>query len=90
MSLYQQDVKYRIAFVLTILLIVMAAYLWFIDLLSMQRVFGMLLASELVTFAMLAYVYSKPTFSKTSKGWLLLGSIAVAAFLFLALAIAAQ
>lgn len=90
MSLYQEDVKYRIAFVLAILLIMMAVYLWFIDLLSMQRVFGMLLASELIAFAMLVYVYSKPSFPRTSKAWLLSGSIVVAIFLLLALMMAAQ
>lgn len=88
MKLDQEDVKYPVAWVLMILLVMIAAYLWLIDLFSMQRVFGVLLASELVAFAMLAYVYSKQSFSKVSKVWLLLGSMAVAGFLFLALTVA--
>lgn len=90
MKLNQEDVRYRVGWVLVILLAIIAAYLWFIDLFSLQRLFGVLLASELVAFAMLAHVYSKPSFSKVSKAWLLMGSIAVAGFLFLALAVATQ
>lgn len=88
MKLNQEGVKYPVAWTLAVLLVMIAAYLWFIDLFSMQRLFGVLLASELVAFAMLAYVYSKQSFSKVSKMWLLLGSIAVASFLFLALTVA--
>jgi hypothetical protein len=87
-KLNQEDVKYPVASALVVLLVMIAVYLWFIDLFSMQRVFGVLLASELVAYAMLAYVYSKQSFSKVSKMWLLLGSLAVASFLFLALTVA--
>ena len=90
MKLDQEALKYPVGWVLVILLATIAMYLWLIDLFSLQRVFGVLLASELVVFAMLAYVYSKTSFSKVSKTWLLLGSIAVAGFFFLALTIAAQ
>ena len=90
MKLDQEVVKYPVGWVLVILLVTIAVYLWLIDLFSMQRMFGVLLASELVAFSMLAYVYSKPSFSKVSKRWLLIGSIAVVAFLFLALTIATQ
>jgi hypothetical protein len=89
-KLNQEVVKYPVGWVLVILLATIAMYLWLIDLFSLQRVFGVLLASELVVFAMLAYVYSKTSFSKVSKTWLLLGSIAVVGFLFLALIIATQ
>lgn len=90
MKLDQEALKYPVGWVLVILLVTIAAYLWLIDLFSMQRVFGVLLASELVAFAMLAYVYSKPSFSTVNKTWLLTGSIALAAFLFLALIITTQ
>lgn len=90
MKLDQEAVKYPVGWVLVILLVTIAAYLWLMDLFSMQRVFGVLLASELVAFAMLAYMYSKPSFSKVSKTWLLIGSVSVAVFLFLALTIATQ
>ena len=88
MKLDQEAVKYPVAWVLVSFLVMIAAYLWLIDLFSMQRVFGVLLASELVAFAMLVYVHSKQSFSKVSKLWLLLGSMVVAGFLFLALTVA--
>jgi hypothetical protein len=90
MRLDQDVVKYPVALVLAFLLITIAAYLWLIDIFSQQRVFGMLLGSELVAFAMLAYVHSKPSFLKVSKAWLLLGSMVLAVFLFLVLTIATQ
>lgn len=90
MKLDQDVVKYPVGLVLAFLLITIATYLWLTDLFSMQRVFGVLLASELVAFAMLAYIHSKPSFLKVSKAWLLLGSMALAVFLFLALTIATQ
>ena len=90
MKLDQEVVKFPLGFVLVILLVTIAAYLWLIDLFSMQRVFGMLLASELVAFAMLAYVYSKSSFSKVSKTWLLIGCASIAVFLILALTITTQ
>jgi hypothetical protein len=89
-KLDQEVAKYPLGWVLVILLVTIGTYLWLIDLFSMQRVFGMLLASELVVFAMLAYIYSKSSFSKVSKTWLIVGSVSVAVFLFLALTIGAQ
>lgn len=88
MKIDQEVVKYPMGWVLVILLVTIAAYLWIVDMFAMQRVFGVLLASELLVFAMLAYLYSRSSFSKVSKPWLLIGSIGVAAFLFLALTIA--
>lgn len=90
MKLDQEAMKYPVGWVLVILLISIAVYLWLLDLFSMQRVFGVLLASELVVFAMLTYLYSKPSFSKVSKSWFLVGAISVAVFLFLALTVATQ
>jgi hypothetical protein len=90
MKLDQEAVKYPIGSVLVILLISIAAYLWFLDQFSVQRVFGVLLASELVTFAMLVYLYSKQSFSKISKPWFLAGAFSIAVFLFLALTVAVQ
>ena len=90
MKFDQEVVKYPVGWVLVILLTTIAAYLWVIDLISMQRLIGVLLASELVAFAMLAYIYSKPSFFDVNKIWLLIGSIAVAVCLFLGLTIATQ
>jgi hypothetical protein len=90
MKLDQEVVKYPVGWALVIFLVTIAAYLWVIDLFSLQRVVGVLLASELVAFAILAYIYSKKSFSKVSKTWLLAGSIVVAVLLFLALTLATQ
>ena len=90
MKLDQEVMKYPVGWVLVILLITIGVYLWLLDLFGMQRLFGVLMASELVVFAMLVYVYSKSSFSKVSKSWFLAGAISVAVFLFLALTVAAQ
>jgi hypothetical protein len=89
-KLDQEVVKYPVGWVLVILLVTIAAYLWLMELFSMQRVFGVLLASELVAFAMLAYIHSKPSFIKVNKAGLLLGSMALAVFLLLALTLATR
>lgn len=57
-----------------------AGYLWSIDLVSGQRVFGAMLGSELVIFSMLVYSYSKPTVGGKQSTWLLIGCLVAATF----------
>ncbi len=59
-------------------------YLWYIDLLVSQRVFGALLAAELVIFAMAIYVFSKQDLTGTPSTWLLVGCLGTAVFLLMA------
>lgn len=59
-------------------------YLWILDLVALQRVFGAMLGSELVIFAMLVYVYYKPSLTLPTINWLLLGCSIAASFLLIA------
>jgi hypothetical protein len=59
-------------------------YLWYIDLIISQRVFGALLAAGLMIFAMSIYVFSKETLTGRNNTWLLLGCLGTAIFLIMA------
>lgn len=59
-------------------------YLWYIDLIVSQRVFGALLAAELVIFAMSVYVFSKKSLTGRNNTWLLVGCLGTAVFLLMA------
>ncbi|HET7405029.1 MAG TPA: hypothetical protein VFJ63_02840 [Candidatus Bathyarchaeia archaeon] len=59
-------------------------YLWYIDLIISQRVFGALLSAGLVIFAMSIYVFSKETLTGRTNTWLLFGCLGSAVFLIIA------
>lgn len=59
-------------------------YLWYIDLLALQRVFGALLAAGLLIFAMALYVFTKPALTGRTNTWLLLGCLGAAILLLMA------
>jgi peptidoglycan/LPS O-acetylase OafA/YrhL len=59
-------------------------YLWYIDLVALQRVFGALLAAGLVIFAMALYVFSKQTLTGKTNTWLLVGCLGAASLLLMA------
>ncbi|MDV3293301.1 MAG: hypothetical protein LYZ70_03430 [Nitrososphaerales archaeon] len=77
--------RHLVAFSLVYLAAVLAAYLWFVDLFTMQGTFGAILGAELVLFAMLAHIYLKPTFAQASKPWLLAGCVFLVVLLVIAL-----
>jgi len=77
-------VRYSVAILLATAAASIAAYLWILDLVSLQRVFGAMLGSELVIFAMVVYVYYKPALTVASSNWLLLGCVIAASFLLIA------
>jgi uncharacterized membrane protein len=81
LRLYEEEVRVLISATLVVLLAVIAVYLWFVDLLSSQREFGAFLAAELVVFAMLVYVSTKPDYDSVKKSWMLIGCIALALLL---------
>jgi hypothetical protein len=66
------------------LLAVVAVYLWFIDILTMQKEFGAFLAAELTAFALLLYLCVKPTLGEFKKQWFLVGCLFLAFCLALA------
>ena len=81
MRLHEEGVRVLISATLVVFLAVIAAYLWFIDLLSSQREFGALVAAELVAFATLVYVATRPNYDSVKKSWVLIGCIALALLL---------
>jgi peptidoglycan/LPS O-acetylase OafA/YrhL len=77
-------IQYSVATLLSTAAASILVYLWIVDLVSLQRVFGALLGSELIIFAMVVYIYYKPTLTKEGNNWLLLGCLIAASFLLVA------
>jgi len=69
--------KEALSLTLLLFLVVIAAYIWFLNLMTQERVFGFLISAEMVVFSMLVYTYYKPDFDELSRTWLLMASIAV-------------
>ena len=84
MKLDKDILRYTVATILATAAASILVYLWILDLASLQRVFGALLGSELVIFAMVVYIYYKPTLTAESNNWLLLGCLVAASFLLIA------
>jgi len=78
------------AVILVLVLSTVAVTAWFIDPMTGQRVFSMMMAVELVAFAMFTYLVYKPNLAEVSRTWFLIGSASIALFLFIALALAGQ
>jgi hypothetical protein len=81
----ENDTKVMLGSALLLVTIAISVDLWFVDQLASQRVVGVLMATELVAFAMVCYLYYRQTFSELSGLWLLIGCGAMAIFLMLAL-----
>ncbi len=84
MSLDERSLKFGVITLLASAAATIAVYLWFLDITTLQRVFGALLASELMIFATVIYVYSKPTITGPYTKWLVMGCITAGAFLLVA------
>lgn len=87
MELDSEGIKTLISGSILLLLIVVAPYLWFIDLMTKQRTFGILLAAELVAFSMLIYASTRQSSNPLGRRWILAGCIALALLLSLAVAV---
>jgi hypothetical protein len=85
MRLVEEGIRRLISAALVSYLVVVAIYLWFIDLLAKQQEFGLFLATELLAFGMLLYVSTKPGYHEINKSWLLAGCIFTAFCLAVAL-----
>ncbi len=85
MRLVEEGIRGLISAALVSYLVVVAIYLWFIDLLTKQQEFGLFLATELLAFGMLLYVSTKPSYRQVNKSWLLAGCIFTAFCLTVAL-----
>ena len=84
MKLDDDIVRYSVATLLATAAASILVYLWILNLVSFQRVFGALLGSELVIFAMVVYIYYKPAITVANSNWLLLGCLIAASFLLIA------
>lgn len=71
------EFRSRISVLFVIFLIIVAVYLWFVDLLLQQRVFGLLLSAEFTAFSLLIYVYRMENAEDLEKRWLFIGVIAL-------------
>ena len=76
-----------IASLILLFLTVIAVFVWFLDLVAGQRVFGILLSAELLALSMLIYVYKEPSESEINKPLLLLGELLLGILLILAIAV---
>lgn len=75
-----------ISSLLLLFIVVAAIAIWYVNPLTEQRAFGLLVSAELVAFSMLVYAYSKNVFSdlgQMSKAWLLVGFLALAVLVLL-------
>ena len=83
MRLGEEGVRVLISATFVVFLAVIAVHLWFIDLVSSQREFGAFLTAELVAFATLVYVSTKPDYDSVKKSWVIIGCIALTLLLTL-------
>jgi hypothetical protein len=84
MRLNEQMVRYAIGTLFATAGASIMVYLWYIDLIISQRVFGTLLAAGLMIFAMSIYVFTKESLTGRTNTWLLLGCLGTAVFLIMA------
>jgi hypothetical protein len=81
LTLDDQEVTKLVSAALVCYMVVVAVYLWFIDLLAKQDQFGLFLATELAAFSMLIYVATKPTYQNVNRSWVLAGCASIVFFL---------
>jgi peptidoglycan/LPS O-acetylase OafA/YrhL len=84
MRLNEQMVRYAIGTLFATAGASIMVYLWYINLIISQQVFGALLAAGLMIFAMSIYVFTKESLTGRTNTWLLLGCLGTAVFLIMA------
>ena len=90
MKIDDEMIKYTVETLLGAGAATITVYLWLLDLVANQRTFGAMVGSELVIFAMMIYLYRKPSLTGTTTSWLLLGCVTAALFLLLAVQLGSQ
>jgi len=86
----QEMIRYAVETLLAASAATITVYLWFLDLVANQRTFGAMIGSELIIFAMMIYIYRKPSLRGTTNSWLLVGCVTTALFLILAMQLGGQ
>ncbi len=84
---FETSIRYAVIALLATAASTILAYLWTMDIVSLQRTFGALLGSELVIFSMIVFVYYKPALTISNTNWLCLGCVVAAIFLLIAVLI---
>ncbi|HEX4921975.1 MAG TPA: hypothetical protein VFV92_14700 [Candidatus Bathyarchaeia archaeon] len=84
MRIDEQMIRYAIGTLFAAAGASIMVYLWYIDLIISQRVFGAMLSAGLMIFAMSIYVFSKKTLTGRTNTWLLIGCLGSAIFLIIA------
>jgi hypothetical protein len=87
MSLDSESIRALIFWSIMVFLLAMTPYLWFIDLLTRQKTFTLLLSAELAAFSMLIYIATKPSYDSLKKSWMLVGCASLTVLLLLAIAV---
>jgi len=87
MKFDSESIRALITWSIMAFLVGLTPYLWFIDLLTRQRTFALLLSAELAAFSMLIYAATKPNYNSLKKSWMLIGCISLAVLLLLAIAV---
>jgi len=77
-------VRYAVETLLAAAALTLTVYAWFIDPVANQRALGALIGSALVIFSMMVYTYNVPSLTGRSNSWLLVGCVAGAVFLMIA------
>jgi hypothetical protein len=87
MKLDSESVRALMSWSIVAFLVTVTPYLWFINLLTRQRTFSLLLSAELMAFSVLIYVATKPSHSNLRRSWILVGCATLAVLLLLAIAV---
>ena len=87
MKFDSESIRALITWSIMAFIVAVTSYLWFIDLLTRQRTFTLLLSAELAAFSMLIYIATKPSYDSLKKSWMLIGCISLAVLLLLAIAV---
>jgi uncharacterized cupredoxin-like copper-binding protein len=73
-----------IAIFLIVFLFAVGVAIWLLDLITQQRIFGLLVGAEFLAFALLVYLYYEETPVDVNRKWLLGGFAALATLVILA------
>jgi hypothetical protein len=82
---FLKNTKNIISIILLIYIILSAFYTWIINLISQQRVFALVIASDFFALSMLVNIYASELTGEVKKIWLYLGVFGLVVFLIFAL-----
>ena len=87
MDIEDEGLKTIISILLLVFLVLVAVYMWSLDLIAHQGVFGVLLSAEMIAFSMLIYICMEPGYNRLNKTWLAIGYFTLALLLSTSIAV---